>query len=60
MRQIKIKSSLYDYSVQFVDDVKKQIEQLGNEGKVTYVIDQNVYRLYPDYFSTIFCRCRRT
>ncbi|MFR0800948.1 MAG: hypothetical protein ACLSHX_08020 [Suilimivivens sp.] len=53
MKQIKIKSSLYDYNVQFIDDVKKQIEQLGNEGKVTYVIDQNVYRLYPDYFSTI-------
>ena len=44
MKQIKIKSSLYDYNVQFIDDVKKQIEQLGNEGKVTYVIDQNVYR----------------
>lgn len=53
MKQINIKSSLYDYSVYFIDDVKQKIDRLSREEKVTYVIDRKVYNLYKNYFGKI-------
>ena len=53
MNQIDIKSSLYNYSVFFIDNVKQEIDRLNKEEKVTYVIDRNVYNLYKDYFHKI-------
>ena len=45
---INIKSRLYDYSVEFVDDVLPLIQSAGPE--TAYVIGHNVYRLYQDKF----------
>lgn len=53
MNQIDIKSSLYNYNVFFIDNVKQEIDRLNKEEKVTYVIDRNVYNLYKDYFHEI-------
>lgn len=53
MNQIDIKSRLYDYSVCFIDDVKEELRKLSDGASVTYVIDRNIYSLYPDYFSDI-------
>ena len=46
---INIKSSLYDYSVEFVDDFSESLKKFGNE--CVYVIDQNVYNLYKPKFA---------
>ncbi len=48
MDKISIKSSLYDYEVEFIDDFKSKINQIS--GPCTYVIDKNVYSLYADLF----------
>lgn len=51
METINIHSSLYDYTVEFVDDFS---EKLKNFAETTvYVIDKNVYRLYQDRFQKI-------
>ena len=49
MDVIAIKSSLYDYSVELVDNFAAALATLGD--KNAYVIDRNVYNLYD--FSTI-------
>lgn len=48
---LNIKSRLYDYSVEFVDDVLPIIQAAGSE--TTYVIGHNVFRLYHDKFEGI-------
>lgn len=48
---IEIKSSLYDYSVQFVDDFRNSLKEFND--KVVYVIDKNVLRLYSEGFSSV-------
>lgn len=48
---LTIKSRLYDYSVEFIEDVTTVIEAADLE--VTYVIDHNVYGLYNNMFSSI-------
>ena len=51
MRDIVIKSKLYDYNVSFVDDFRGSVEKLGTN--VTYVIDKKVFELYMNGFSGI-------
>lgn len=51
MDTITIKSKLYDYTVEFVDDFSTVVAGFGKN--VTYVIDQNVYHLYADQFKGI-------
>lgn len=51
MDTIKIESSLYDYSVDFVEDFSVKLRDF--EDAVTYVIDRNVYELYKDKFKDI-------
>ncbi|MCX7714777.1 MAG: 3-dehydroquinate synthase [Clostridia bacterium] len=51
MDKIVLKSKLYDYTVEFIDDFKNEIEKL--EGNYTFVIDKNVYELYKDSFEGI-------
>ena len=51
MDTINIKSKLYDYAVEFVNDFSTAVESFGEN--VTYVIDQNVYHLYADQFKSI-------
>lgn len=48
---INIKSKLFDYSVEFVETFGQTISAF--EGKLTYVIDRNVYKLYKDKLVTI-------
>ena len=48
---LNIKSKLYDYSVEFIDDVLPNIQAAGSD--TTFVIDHNVYRLYQDKFKDI-------
>ena len=51
MEKINIKSSLYDYSVEFVENF---MDVLGNgSDKYVYVIDKNVYKLYEENFKNI-------
>lgn len=52
MNSIQIKSSLYDYEVNFVDDVNAKLKELCAE-KCSFVIDKNVYELYKEFFSDI-------
>ena len=40
---INIKSSLYDYSVEFIEDFSAELE--GFSKNTAYVIDANVYKL---------------
>lgn len=52
MEDIKIHSSLYDYEVEFIDiNVNNILEEIGEN--VTYVIDQNVYKLYEHLFKNL-------
>ena len=51
MKNINIKSRLYDYSVEFVDNVSSFINESNKN--ITYVISKNVYKLYQDLFSKI-------
>lgn len=51
MDTINIHSSLYDYSVEFVDDFSKELEKFADT--TAYVIDKNVYQLYQDRFQKI-------
>lgn len=43
-KRISISSKLYDYSVEFVCDFEKELDNFGDA--TTYVIDKNVYKLY--------------
>ncbi len=51
MDTIKIKSSLYDYTVDFTDDFSENLKAFSET--TAYVIDQNVYNLYKDRFAAI-------
>lgn len=51
MERIDIKSSLYDYSVEFTNNFSEKISEF--EDKLTFVIDRNVYNLYKEKFSAI-------
>ena len=51
MDTINIKSSLYDYTVDFTDDFSEQLRSFSET--TAYVIDQNVYNLYKDRFAAI-------
>ena len=51
MDTINIKSSLYDYTVDFTDDFSKELKSF--EETTAYVIDENVYNLYKDRFASI-------
>lgn len=50
MDTINIKSSLYDYSVDFTDDFSKNLASF--EETTAFVIDKNVYELYKENFSS--------
>lgn len=52
MRKINIKSNLYDYSVEFIANFESKLEEFKTISS-TYVIDQNVYRLYKDRLAGI-------
>lgn len=49
MKSIKVKSSLYNYEVEFIKEISNQTEFL--EHTSTFVIDRNVYNLYEDLFA---------
>ena len=51
MDTINIKSSLYDYTVDFVDDFSTKLKEFV--AMTVYVIDKNVYDLYKSKFSGI-------
>ncbi len=51
MDTINIKSSLYDYTVDFTDDFSENLK--GFSETTAYVIDQNVYNLYKDRFAAV-------
>lgn len=51
MDTIHIKSRLYDYTVDFTNNVKDEL--ISFEKTTAYVIDKNVYRLYKDSFSML-------
>lgn len=51
METINIHSSLYNYSVEFIQDFKLILDNFDNP--TVYVIDSNVYRLYQDRFANI-------
>lgn len=51
MDVLKIKSNLYDYEVEFVDDFAAELNNFGRN--VFFVIDKNVYELYREKFSGI-------
>ena len=48
---IDIHSRLYDYSVQFVDNIQSILDKA--ESDTSFVIGSNVYRIYNDLFSGI-------
>ncbi len=48
---INIHSSLYDYSVEFVEDFSEKLSEFADT--TAYVIDANVYKLYNDRFSKL-------
>ena len=48
---INIHSSLYDYSVEFVDDFSTKLNQFADT--TAYVIDSNVYNQYEAKFQAI-------
>ena len=51
MEEMKISSSLYDYSVSFINDFSEQI--LSFSEKCVFVIDKNVFELYKSSFSVV-------
>lgn len=51
MDKIDIKSSLYDYSVEFTEDFSKALSEFGDA--TAYVIDRNVYNLYKEKFAAV-------
>ena len=51
MKTINIKSSLYNYSVSFIDDFAKQLKEFKDN--CAYVIDANVFNLYYEKFSSL-------
>ena len=51
MEPIHIHSSLYDYTVEFVDDFSAALAQFDEN--TAFVIDQTVYALYQARFSAI-------
>lgn len=51
MDKINIKSSLYDYSVEFTDDFSENLKTFGEA--TAYVIDKNVYEIYKEKFSAL-------
>lgn len=51
LETIRIHSSLYDYEVEFINSVEEKLKQFG--ASITYVIDKNVYGLYPQLFENI-------
>jgi len=53
IENIKIKSSLYDYEVEFVENIEHKLSQLAEQNQLTYVIDKNVYELYKQQFGNI-------
>lgn len=48
---INIHSSLYDYTVEFVEDFSKKLGEFSDT--TAYVIDKNVYDLYEDRFKQL-------
>lgn len=55
MKDIDVKSRLYDYKVCFINDFEAELRT--NDRKCTYVIDRNVYGLYQDRFKHINQDC---
>lgn len=51
MEKIRIKSKLYDYSVEFIDDFSTAVKEF--EDTTAYVIDKNVYALYKEQFAEL-------
>ncbi len=49
---IRIHSSIRDYHLEFVNDIKKHICGLAQEN-ACFVIDQKVHRLYPELFAAL-------
>lgn len=49
---IEIKSKLYDYTVDFVDDFQKKLNEFDQK-TTAYVIDENVYELYNEKFENL-------
>jgi 3-dehydroquinate synthase len=50
MEKITIKSNLYDYEVDFVPEISIKAQCTG---ECAFVIDRNVYKLYPEMFGDI-------
>lgn len=48
MNTMKIHSSLYDYTVEFMDDFSAAVAQFDEN--TAFVIDQTVYKLYQARF----------
>lgn len=51
MDKINIKSSLYNYEVEFITSVAEKIKEFGEQ--CTFVIDKNIYELYKKEFADI-------
>ena len=51
MEKIGIKSKLYDYSVEFIDDFSATVKTFADT--TVYVIDKNVYALYQEQFAEL-------
>lgn len=49
METIAVRSKLYDYTVDFVEDFSSKLEEFRD--RAVYVIDRNVYGLYADQFA---------
>ena len=50
MDEIKIKSNLYDYAVEFVDDFSVNLKSFA---KIVLVVDKKVHELYREKFSSV-------
>jgi 3-dehydroquinate synthase len=53
MDNILIKSKLYDYEVEFINDLAAIFDYLNNKYNCTFVIDVNIYNIYRNYFEMI-------
>ena len=51
MDVIKIKSNLYDYEVEFVENFSAVLKSFGD--KTAFIIDKKIYELYSKKFSDI-------
>jgi 3-dehydroquinate synthase len=53
MENIEIKSNLYNYEIEFINDFGGKLNFLNQKYNCTFVIDKNIYDLYHDAFKNI-------